>query len=269
MIDNELMLITGLNTVNNSLTVTRAQTNNFTGAVTTKAAHSLGAEVWSQHTDCNHAGYSANGPFQPYDGMIDDAQYFTTLFNSSYDKIGLASFSAQGSISSGLSSNLSGISATMDLLAKPDGGTNSPHAIAVGRQVLDGSGKRANAVRVLVFLTDGRANGYCGSTYSASNYNNTSCPSLGSNYDGNPSAVNAAYQEAIRASNEQILIFTIGLGASVDDSFLERVADGGVSGVGPCQNNQQGCRYYKAPTLAELDDAFVSIAEQTHIALVK
>jgi hypothetical protein len=157
----------------------------------------------------------------------------------------------------------------MTAINNPNGGTNSAHGMAVGRQILDGTGKRANAVRVVVFLTDGRANSYCGFTYNPSNYNSTSCPSQGGGNDGNSNAVTAAYGETTRAANEQIIIYTIGFGPYVDDAFLERMADGGVSGVGPCQNSQPGCRYYKAPTLAQLQAAFISIAEQTHIALVK
>jgi hypothetical protein len=157
----------------------------------------------------------------------------------------------------------------MTAINNPNGGTNSAHGLAVGRQVLDGAGKRANAVRVLVFLTDGRANSYCGNPYLSSNYDTTSCPSAGSGNDGNATAVAAAYAESQRATGGQIILFTIGFGPFVDDNFLKQVADGGVSGVGPCQQSKPGCHYYKAPTLAELDDAFQAVAEQTHIALIK
>ena len=52
-------------------------------------------------------------------------------------------------------------------------------------------------------------------------------------------------------------------------SFLERIANGGSAGNGPCQDGDDGCRYYFAPTTAQLDEAFEAIAEQTHIALVR
>ncbi|MGH2634271.1 MAG: hypothetical protein ACRDG3_12735, partial [Tepidiformaceae bacterium] len=82
----------------------------------------------------------------------------------------------------------------------------------------------------------------------------------------------AAQYEAIRATdqtNENITLFVIGLGAGVDKAWLEQIADGGVAGVGPCQNNQKGCHYYDAPTSAELQAAFTSVAAETHIALIK
>ncbi|MBA4179148.1 MAG: hypothetical protein C0506_01030 [Anaerolinea sp.] len=267
-IDGEYFLITAIPSAT-TMTVTRAQRDNFLGVNTVAAAHAVGAGVWSQHANCSLSGPSVNGPYEPYDGSMVDAQYFTTLFNPAYDKIGLASFSGAGNIRRGLTSNFSQVRGDMDAISNPDGGTNSAFGLALGRQVLDGAGKRANAVRVMVFLTDGLANSYCGSAYSAANYNAPSCPGQGGGSDGNASAVNAAYAEAQRAVSGEIQIYTIGLGPFANDAFLKRLADGGVAGVGPCQQNQQGCRFFKAPSVADLDGAFKSIAEQTHIALTR
>lgn len=257
-IDNEVFLITAIPSAT-QLTVTRSQTNSFLGISTTKDAHAAGTALHSQHADCLlSAPSTTTGPWDPYQGMISNAQYFTTLFNSSYDKLGLISYSSQGTLRRNLSSNFSQIRSDMDAIVYPTGGTNSAHGIAVGRQVLDGSGKRTNAVRVLVFLTDGRANSYCGATYAASNYNSTSCPSQGGGNDGNSSAVNAANQEATRlAAGNDTYIYTIGFGPYVDDAFLQNIAN-----IGHGQ-------YYKAPTLAQLDDAFRAIAAETHIALTQ
>ncbi len=116
---------------------------------------------------------------------------------------------------------------------------------------------------------DGIANHVCGTndTYFSTNYNNIPCNNTNSASQG--TAQDHAYREAIRATDSDIIIFTIGLGDGVEDSFLERVADGGVAGDGPCQDNEDGCRYYFAPTTDQLDEAFEAIAEQTHIALVR
>ena len=153
-----------------------------------------------------------------------------------------------------LTSNFGAVQSSISSMGPPNGGTNIPHGLALGRQILDGSGKRANAVRVLVLLTDGVANDYCGSsTYNPSAYNSTSC-SVSSGV--NP-AVQHSYAEAQRAADEDILIFTIGLGYGVDQSFLEEIAEIG------------GGRYYFSPTAEQLDEAFQAIAEQTHIALVR
>ena len=150
------------------------------------------------------------------------------------------------------------INTALNAMAYPDGGTNSATGIAVGRQLLDGTGKRAGATRVMLFITDGRANAYCGSSYNAANYNTTSCPSAGGGADGNAAAVNAAIQEATRAATDSagsIIIYVIGLGTAVDDAFLTNIANIG-HGL-----------YFKAPTLAQIDDAFISVAQQTHIKL--
>lgn len=268
-IDNEIFLITAIPS-STQLTVTRAQNNSFSGAAGAQQAHAVNAVLWVQRADCIKSAPASSGPYDYYDGMITDAQYFTTLFNPTYDKIGLASFSSSGTLRRSLTSSFSQVRSDMTAINNPSGGTNSAYGMALGRMILDGSGKRANAVRVLVFLTDGRANSYCGSPYVASNYNSSSsCPSQGGGNDGNPNAVNSAFSETVRATNEQIIVFTIGFGPYVDDDFLKRMADGGVSGVGPCQNNEANCHYFKAPTLADLDDAFESIAAQTHIALVR
>jgi len=267
-IDNEIFLITAVPNAT-TLTVTRAQNNTFTGTGGVQAAHAANAVLWAQRRDCIHSAPASTGPYDYYDGMIADAQYFTTLFNPTYDKIGLASYSSSGTLRSNLSSNFAAVRASMTAINNPAGGTNSAHGVAVGRQILDGTGKRVNSSRVLVFLTDGRANSYCGATYVASNYNTTSCPSQGGGTDGNSAATTAAFQETIRVSNEAVVVYTIGFGPYVDNAFLKQMADGGVAGVGPCQNNQPNCRYYEAPTLGELQSAFTSIAARSHISLVR
>ena len=166
-----------------------------------------------------------------------------------------------------LTSTFSQVQSSIAGINNPDGGTNTASGLAASRQVLDGAGKRANAVRVMIFLTDGLANSYCGSPYNAANYNTTACPSQNGGADGNATANTAAFMEAQRATNGDILIYTIGRGAFSSDTFLKQLADGGVAGVGPCQTGKPGCRFFKAPTVADLAAAFASIAAQTHIAL--
>ncbi len=254
-IDNELFTIVSVNASNNSMVVRRAQQNLETGGWTSKQYHPAGAEVWANRTSCAVAAYnSSSGPFEPFDTMVDAANYFVTLFNPQYDKIGAAKYSTEGAVVHWLTSNFGAVQSSIASMGPPDGGTNIAHGLALGRQILDGSGKRANAVRVLVLLTDGVANHYCGSsTYNPSAYNSTSC-SVSSAV--NP-AVQHSYAEAQRAADEDILIFTIGLGYGVDQSFLEEIAEIG------------GGRYYFSPTAEQLDEAFQAIAEQTHIALVR
>ena len=277
-IDNELMRIT--NIVGNTLTVERARSNNSLGGTPPNVSHAAGAQVWHLSTGysdtdsyCQLAGRftpsaTVNAPAQPFDGSIDAAKYFTTLFDPAYDKIGAASYSYDASIEENLTGAFGNVRSALDNIFYPRGNTNIAHGLAVGRQILDGSGKRANAVRVLVLLTDGIPNMVCGSTtYNQANYNTSNgCSDISGT---STQAANHAYSEAIRAANGDIVIYVIGLGNDVNSSFLKRVADGGVNGVGPCQDNEPNCRYYFAPTTAQLDEAFEAIAEATHIALVR
>jgi Flp pilus assembly protein TadG len=266
MVGNELMRITGVNVSTNTLTVQRGQQNNATGAMTTATSHLANAEVWANRTGfsntndyCQLASYNTptttqNGPHRPFDGSIDAGKYFTTLFDQDFDKIGSVRYSTTAAISQNLTSTFSQVRDSMDAVLWPAGSTNIAHGIAVGRQVLDGPGKRANAVRVLVLLTDGIANTFCGSaTYNPSAYNSTSC-STGS---GVSQGEQHARQEAQRAANGDIIIFTIGLGYDLNTAFLQDIATIGKG------------KFYHAPTTAELDAAFQAVAEQTHIALVR
>ncbi|WBL35582.1 VWA domain-containing protein [Tepidiforma flava] len=266
MIDNEIMRITNVNVANNTLTVQRGQRNDATGVMTAATSHAMYAEVWANRTGysntndyCELASYrtpttTVNGPHEPFDSAIDAAKYFTTLFDSQYDKIGAVRYSTTAAISQNLTANFANVRGSLDAILWPAGATNIAHGLAVGRQVLDGTGKRANAVRVLVLLTDGVANTYCGSaTYNPNAYNSTSCTTG----NGVSQAEHHARQEAQRARNGDILIFTIGLGNDLNTAFLQDIATIG------------GGHFYHAPTTAQLDEAFQAVAEQTHIALVR
>lgn len=253
----------GINTTNKTLYLDRAQTNNWTNTATTNLSHPVGAEIWRNRTGCNNAARNTtpgNYLIYPFDDVVDDAQYFTTLFNPSYDKLGLATYSTTGTINQSLTSSLSGVSSTIGGLAAPTGSTNIAHGIAKGKQILDGTGKRANAVRVIVLLTDGIPNYYC--TNSSAYTSGSSC-STGSSATSPTScspptrAMTEAWDQATAAKNADITVYVIGLGDGVLDCVLQQIADNG------------GGLYYKAPTTAQLNAAFQAIAEQTHIALVK
>lgn len=255
MIDRELFTIESVNATNNSMQVRRARQNLNTGQWTTKDAHAIGAEVWANRLSCVRAAPGGtNGPFEPYDAMVDAAAYFVTLFDPAYDKIGVGSFSSQGTIVRGLSSNFTAVQNAVHSMDPPNGATNIAHALAIGRQILDGTGKRANAVRVLVLLTDGVPNTYCGpSSYSPNAYNSTSC----SQASGTTAAADHTLREAQRAANAGIYIYVIGLGQEVEQDFLKEIARIG-KGL-----------YFYSPTAEQLDEAFQAVAEQTHIALVR
>lgn len=258
----ELFDISAIGPGANQLTVTRAQNNKWTNSSTSKIAHTVNAEVWANRVGCNKSARYTSPPYgiDPFDGTIANAEYFTTLFNASYDKMGIATYSTTGSTVQTLSSNLTGVKNQIHNINPPNGSTNIAHGLAKGQQILDGTGKRANAVRVIVLLTDGIPNVYC--TNPSAYTSSTSC-STGSSANsptscGPPTtAMQHAWDRATAAKAADTTVYVIGLGDGVLDCVLQQIATNG------------GGIYYKAPTTAQLDAAFQSIAEQTHIALVK
>ncbi len=267
-IDNELFRITAVNVGANQLTVTRAQQNQQSGVFTTKDAHPVNREVRANRTGfsstsdyCQLASYNTpttttNGPAEPFDAAVSNSQDFTTLFDPAYDKIGLASYSTTATTLNGLTSNHSAVRSSMDSILWPAGSTNIAHGLSLGRQILDGSGKRANAVRVIVLLTDGIPNVHCTNGYSGASCTTASSATPGS-CPATSTSITHAINQATAAAAADITVYTIGLGSGVLDCVLQNIADAGNG------------KYYKAPTPAQLDDAFEAIAEQTHIALVR
>ena len=146
----------------------------------------------------------------------------------------------------------------MDNIFFPAGSTNTAHGIGIGRQILDGPGKRSNSVRIIVLLTDGVPNKYC---TNAAAY--TTAAACSTNSDASPSScpasspsINQAVAQAAAARAADVIVYTIGLGMGVLPCVLDEIAAAG------------GGENYLAPTIAQLDDAFAAIAAKTHISLV-
>lgn len=257
-IDSEVFQITGVPSAT-TITVTRGLLNEFTNVTTLRAAHATNTLLHLSRANCEKsAPHATSGPWNPYTDAMTQAKHFTTLFNGTYDRIGLASFSSQGTHRSDLTGTFSSVRSAIDGMIRPSGGTNSAHGLASGRILLAGAGARENSTRIVVFFTDGRANVTCGSTYSAANYNSIStCSNQTTWNDGASGANNAAISEAQRIAATGAKIYTIGFGPYVDDGFLTTIANIG------------GGIYYKAPTIAQLDDAFRAIAEETRVSLTQ
>lgn len=262
----ELFTITGVDGANNTLTVTRAQPIVWNGTyATSKITHAVGAEIWANRSGCDRAARNTTPPYgiDPFDETISNAEYFTTLFDPEYDKIGLVRYSQVATTVRALSSDLASIRTSIHNLATPADATNIPHGLAKGRQVVfDGATARTNGVKVIVLLTDGIPNRYCtnASAYETSGFTTCSVSSSASSPTSCAPATTAMTQlwdQATAAKNAGITVYVIGLGAGVLDCVLEKTALNG------------GGKYYKAPTTAQLDEAFQAIAEQTHIALVR
>lgn len=269
MIDNELFKITAVSTANNTLTVTRGQTNDRTspGIATAYQAHSTGAEIWANRGSqgsqayCDKASYyartsSQDGPHQPFDSALDNAKYFISLFNPAFDKMGVASYSSTADIHANLTGgSFSSLNSAINGFGYPEGGTNIAHGIARGMSILDGTGKRANSVRILVLLSDGVPNTYCTNGYSSSSCSTGSSNTPATCPASSTTAISHATARAAAAAASDVIVYTIGLGDGVLDCVMEDIAAAG------------GGEYYKAPTTAQLDEAFDAIAKKTHIGL--
>jgi Flp pilus assembly protein TadG len=271
-IDDELFKITAVNATNNTLTVTRGQYNYVgAGSPTTKVAHPAFSEVWANRSSfgssdyCDMASYNAasasvDGPHQPFDSALDNSQYFLTLFNPAFDKIGVARYSSTASILANLTgTSYATVDSAIDGLTYPTGGTNIAHGISRGRAIINGTGNRPNSIKVIVLLTDGNPTDYCsGQTSTSASYGNSSCSNSSAgliNTCTTTTAVTHAINQAAVAASQGIIVYTIGLGDDVVDCVLEDIAEAG------------GGEYFKAPTTAQLDEAFEAIAEKTHIGL--
>jgi Flp pilus assembly protein TadG len=272
MIGNELFKITAVNSTANTLTVTRQQFNYVTDVNTTQAEHFAGDEVWANRSSSGSNGYcdvasryartsSTDGPHEPFDSALSNAQYFIGLFSAAYDKIGVVSYSSSATKVADLTgTSYSPLISAIDGIPYPNGGTNIAHGISRGRQVIDGTGKRANSIKIMVVLTDGVPTNYCsGATSTSTTYGYTSCGDASSSTPNtcpaSTTAITHAINQASVAKSQDIIVYTIGLGNLVLDCTLQSIATAG------------GGTYYKAPTTAQLDDAFRAIAEKTHIGL--
>ncbi|MGD9935043.1 MAG: hypothetical protein AB7T37_15210, partial [Dehalococcoidia bacterium] len=106
-----------------------------------------------------------------------------------------------------------------------------------------------------VVLSDGVPNVYCTNGYDSSSCSTGSSSTPAACPATSTTAISRASQQAAIAKAGDVIVFTIGLGDGVLDCVLQDIAAAG------------GGEYFKAPTTADLDEAFEAIAKKTHIAL--
>ncbi len=122
------------------------------------------------------------------------------------DKVGLSIYSTNARLESGLTEDLDLIKDTT-LRQQPNGLTNISEGMQLARLELENNA-RVSASRMMVLMTDGRANRPFNESY----------------------ARQLCLQEAARANDAGIRIMTISLGLDADTSLMEQIADetGGV-----------------------------------------
>ena len=219
------------------------------------------------HNRCDGGGSEDCGdspdPFQNYfhEQPIHDtlvaADGFLDFLDPDLDQVGLATYATSASVDIELTFSFDAITNTLYTI-DPTGCTNLSSGIYSGISGLSTFAPhngRANAVHIMILLSDGWSNTWAGSWACACD-TSLPCP-----YDicyegtGEPwGKVRQAYEDA---RDNQVIIFTIGQGACVNEGLLREIAD------------ETFGRYYWAPTTDELDEIFEKIAEYIFLRLVR
>jgi Mg-chelatase subunit ChlD len=126
----------------------------------------------------------------------DGARAFLSELSVGRDQATLIQFNTEATVLEPLTGDIGAVDAALDRLTQTSG-TRIDAALDAGRGELTGPGRRPQNNAVLILLTDGEPTGTT------------------------PEAVLAA---AERAKGDGLLVFTIGLGISVDEPLLRAVA---------------------------------------------
>jgi len=184
-------------------------------------------------------------PPQPITDAKEAAKAFVDMNNPNLTRIGLASYADNYTLNQQLTSNFAAVRSSIDGLVA-DGCTNAPGGIATARNELTGPRGRADALRFIVFLTDGLPNQGILPGDSCSG-----CP------DYCLAAKNATRREATNAANNRIVIYAIGLGEKADMALMQDIA------------NITGGEAFYAPTSADLLDIYQAIFERIRLRLIQ
>ena len=168
----------------------------------------------------------ANPP-EPVTSVLKAAESFVSRLGNR-DQIGVVTYATNASVVEMLTGDTDRVARLVAKLSidpkEETGSTNTGEALKRMAEELSSERHSQDARRVAILLTDGLA----------------TAP------DENPDAYAQTHASALKASGAQL--FTIGLGASVNETFLRGLASS------PTQ-------YYKAPTIRELQTIYTSITK--------
>jgi Flp pilus assembly protein TadG len=180
---------------------------------------------------------------EPMTSVKNAANGFADRFEPGYTRIGLVSFATNSTVDLTASADFgpgSALETAVDNIY-PSGSTNIGDAIEDARiDVMNGVNTRADALKILVLLSDGVPNRCAGGA---------SCDSS--------DAADYARDRAQAAADQGIIIYTIGLGDEVDDALMQDLADIG-NGA-----------YVPSPTAADLDATFDTIASYIKVRILE
>lgn len=179
----------------------------------------------------NQIDCQANGGqwgLQPVTTAKVAAKSFIDRLDPAFDQIGIVSFSTTASLDFLVANNFSGARSAIDSLIT-GGNTNSGDAIALAttsllNDVADGP------LLVEIVLTDGITN-------------RPTDTATGETH---------ALSKAAEAKSQGVIVFTIGLGSSVNETFLQTLASADSDG---------NPYYFKAPSASDLDAIYNAIAD--------
>jgi len=180
--------------------------------------------TYTTPADCS-ANNGVWGP-QPFTLVKEAAKTFIDLMDPAYDSIGVVSYNTVQTLDFVASNNFTGGKQAITNLPSPVDFTNIGDAIAKATQQYQTV--PADQVKVEILLTDGKANRPVEAT-----------------------AEQYALDKVTATKSQGIIIFTIGLGSSVNESFLRNVATS-VNG---------SPLYFHAPTGADLASIYQQIAD--------
>ncbi|MEZ4502291.1 MAG: VWA domain-containing protein [Dehalococcoidia bacterium] len=163
------------------------------------------------------------------------------LLTRSDDWLGLVSYSSEATRQMPMSQGYPSYDTTVMSL-HPSGYTNIGHALEVSVDTITQGRPNVDTMKIIVLVTDGVPNIY-GSPGHWTNCGGSGCAA----------ARNYALNVADDAELEGIRIYTIGLGNSVDASFLTDLAE------------RTGGAYVESPTAADLETAFAEVARKARI----
>jgi hypothetical protein len=179
-------------------------------------------------------------PPQPLTDAKEAAKAFVAMNNANLTRLGLASYAASASLDQPLTNQFHQVDAAIDGLVA-DGCTNAADGIRTAHRELTGARSREDALRIMVFLTDGLPN----------------YPQCSDCRDYCPAAKQAARDRAMGAGGDGIVIYTIGLGSKADGALMQDIAD------------LAGGQYYYAPTSDDLLGVYEAVFDEIRLRLIE
>lgn len=180
---------------------------------------------------------------EPMTSVKAAANGFADLFEPGYARVGLVSFASTSSLDQTASTDFgigSGLETAVDNIY-PSGSTNIGDAIDDAHDdVLNGGSTRADALKIVVLLSDGVPNRCAGGA---------SCTST--------EAADHARAQATQAAADGVVIYTIGLGANIDATLMQDLATIG-NGA-----------YVPSPTAGDLATTFDTIAALIKVRILE